>query len=230
MIRFKGRLAVETDTYLRYSTLSEIHGSPNGGHSGVLGTYIRAKAIFYWPQLKQDVAALVSSCDVCQRTKRDQGPYPDLLQPLPIPDGAWTHISMDFIEGLPHSHGKKVILVIIDRFTKYGHFLALNHPYSAQSVATAFLDTVYRLHGQPISILTDRDTVFTSSFWKELFKLLIIQLAMSSAYHPQTDGQTERLNQCLEGYLRAMVHSTPAIGSNGSHSLNSGTTLIIIPV
>lgn len=209
LIQFKGRLAVGADTILRACILNEIHGSPYGGHSGIMGTYMRAKSVFYWPQLKQDVMALMNYCDVCQRTKRDQGPYPGLLQPLPIPDRAWTHISMDFIEGLPSSYGKKVILVIIDRFTKYGHFLALSHPYSAQSVATVFLDTVYRLHGHPISIVTDRDTIFTSSFWKELFKLLGTQLAMSSAYHPQTDGQKERLNQCLEGYLRAMVHSTP---------------------
>lgn len=116
---------------------------------------------------------------------------------------------MDFIEGLPNSNGKSVILVVIDRFTKYGHFLAMSHPYIAQSVAKLFLYMVYRLHGKPISIVTDRDAMFTSLFWKELFKLTGVQLAMSSTYHPQTDGQTERLNQCLENYLRCMVHNTP---------------------
>lgn len=89
------------------------------------------------------------------------------------------------------SQENSVILVIIDRFTKYGHFITLSHPYSAQSVAKHFLDEVYRLHRQPLRLVTDRDSVFTSSFWKELFKLIGVQLAMSSTYHPQTDGEVE---------------------------------------
>lgn len=134
--------------------------------------------------MKMDIEKLVQGCDVCQRVKRDQGPYPRLLQPLPIPQGAWSHISMDFIEGLPLSNGKHVILVIIDRFTKYGHFEALSHPYTAQTIAKTFVDVIYRLHGQPVSLVIDRDAIFTSVFWKELFKLIGVQLAMSSAYHP----------------------------------------------
>lgn len=131
--------------------------------------------------------------------------YPGLLQPLPVPSRAWEHITMDFIEGLPKSGGKEVIFVVVDRFTKYAHFIALSHPYMASQIAQLFLDNICKLHGNPISITSDRDPVFTSLFWKELFKGLGVQIKLSSAYHPQTNGQMERLNKCLEGYLRCIT-------------------------
>lgn len=153
VVRYKGRVAIGSDPVLRKAILTEMHASSYGGHSGILGTYMRAKGVFYWPQMKTDIEQLVHGCDVCQRTKRDQGPYPGLLQPLPIPERAWTHISMDFIEGLPHSQGKSVILVVVDRFTKYGHFLALSHPYTAQSVAKLFLDVLTSYMGNLLVLL-----------------------------------------------------------------------------
>jgi hypothetical protein len=116
---------------------------------------------------------------------------------------------MDFIEGLPKSQGKEVILVIVDRLTKSAHFITLAHPYTAQSVAQAFVDNVIKLHGPPISIVTDRDRIFTSDLWQQVFKSLDIKLKLSTAYHPQTDGQSERVNQCLEPYLCCMVFQYP---------------------
>ena len=128
---------------------------------------------------------------------------------LPIPQFAWHTISMDFIEGLPKSKTYDTILVVIDKLTKYAHFICLSHPYTAITVAQAFLANIYKLHGMPTVIISDRDRVFTSSFWQELFKLTDTTLNMSSAYHPQTDDQAERLNQYLETYLRCMVQSCP---------------------
>lgn len=116
---------------------------------------------------------------------------------------------MDFVEGLPLSHGKSVILVIIDKFSKYAHFLSLRHPFTALQVAQIFIDQVYKLHGLPKAIVSNRDRIFTSHFWQELFKLSDTQLCMSSSYHPQSDGQTERLNQCDETYMRCLVHACP---------------------
>jgi hypothetical protein len=116
---------------------------------------------------------------------------------------------MDLIDGLPKSDGFSVILVVVDRFTKYTHFIPLKHPYTAQSVALAFFNNVVRLHGLPKTIVSNRDKVFTSGFWKELFRLLNTQLCLYSAYHAQSDGQTESINQCLEAYLRCAVSSSP---------------------
>lgn len=116
--------------------------------------------------------------------------YPGLLQPLPIPTNPWSQISMDFIEGLPNSGGKKVIWVIVDRLTKYGHFIPLSHPYIAEILAELFLQHIHRLHGILEIIVSDRDVVFQSLLWKEFCKLLGTKLNISTAHHPQSDGQT----------------------------------------
>lgn len=116
---------------------------------------------------------------------------------------------MDFIEGLPKSEGYSVILVVVDRLTKYAHFIPIKHPYTAATIAQIFLDNIVKLHGLPASIVTDRDTIFVSQFWKALFKLYKVDLQLSISYHPQTDGQLERVNQCLEMYLRCAVHDSP---------------------
>lgn len=172
-------------------------------------TYQRLKSIFYWPKMIQYLKKVVQECEICQRNYVESCAYPGLLQPLPIPNKAWEHISMDFIEGLPKSQGKNVILVVIHRFAKYNHFISLSHPYNASQIAQVFLDQVCKLHGVPCSIVSDRDPVFVSLFWQELFKNLQVQLKLSSTYHPHTDGQTEQLNQCLESYLRCRTGQKP---------------------
>ncbi|KAL5830967.1 hypothetical protein ACOSQ4_016321 [Xanthoceras sorbifolium] len=116
---------------------------------------------------------------------------------------------MDFIERLPSSHGYSVIIVVMDRLSKYAHFIPLKHPFSASTVAKAFFDQVVKLHDVPKTIVSDRDKVFVSSFWKSLFQMQGTTLRMSSSYHPQTDGQTEVVNQTLEQYLRCFTHDQP---------------------
>ncbi|GJV37156.1 retrotransposon-related protein [Tanacetum coccineum] len=159
--------------------------------------------------MSKDVKSFVRKCDVCQRNKPNLEAYPGALQPLPIPTRVWQDVSMDFVDGLPTSQGKTIILVIVDRLTKYAHFMALSHPYTAMQVAQLFLDHVYKLHGMPKTIVSDRDKVFLSLFWKSLFKSLKTELHMSTAYHPQSDGQTEVVNRCLECFLRCMTGDKP---------------------
>ena len=169
----------------------------------------RVGQVFYWKGLQKLVRQYVRECSVCQQNKGENVKSPGLLQPLPIPYAPFVDISMDFIEGLPKSEGKEVILMVVDRFSKYAHLMALAHPYSAITVAKVFMENVYKLHGMPASIVSDRDSVFLSQFWKELFKQQGVNLQYSTAYHPQSDGQTEVVNKCIEGYLRCMTGSMP---------------------
>jgi hypothetical protein len=209
IIRRNGVIWIGDNSALRTKLITALHDSAVGGHSGVHATYHRVKKMFWWKGLKNDVTLFVAQCQVCQQAKSERVHPPGLLQPLPIPTGAWEDVSMDFVEGLPKSEGFDTILVVVDRFSKYAHFISLKHPYTAQGVAQVFLDTVVKLHGAPKTIVLDRDKVFTSSFWTHLFQLMGVKLLFSTAYHPQTDGQTERVNQCLEQYLRCAVHDHP---------------------
>jgi len=187
-----------------------LHASAVGGHSGFPVTFARVSQLFYWPQMKTMIKERVQNCQTCQQAKPDRHKYPGLLQPLPIPDQAWQMVTMDFIEGLPRSKHYNYMLVVVDKFSKYAHFIPLSHPFTTLTVAHAFMDHVYKLHGMPLSIVTDLNRIFTSHLWQELFKLSGTQLKMSSAYHPQTDGQIERVNQCLETYLRCFIHAYPS--------------------
>ncbi|XP_052879082.1 transposon Tf2-1 polyprotein isoform X1 [Gossypium arboreum] len=208
-LRRMGKVVVGNDFQLRKDIFGLFHDSALGGHSGIHATRHRISALLYWKGLSKDVKHWVRECVVCQHCKADNSASPGLLQPLPILDRAWSVSSLDFIEGLPLSQGKSAILVVVDRLTKYGHFVALAHPFTALTVAHEYLQHIYKLHGVPESIVSDRDRIFLSNFWQELFRHLGAKLKLFTAYHPQTDGQTEILNKCLESYLRCMTGEKP---------------------
>ncbi|XP_061993693.1 uncharacterized protein LOC133711607 [Rosa rugosa] len=208
-LMYKGKIFVPTHDNWRDKILAEFHNGLNGGHAGRQRTFKRITRSFAWPGLHKDVKTFVACCHICQQNHYETINPPGLLQPNVIPEQAWTNISMDFIEGLPSSAGKTVIMVVIDRFTKYAHFIALNHPYTAAIVVQHFITGVFKLHGMPKSIISDRDPVFLSAFWEAFFQAQGTSLNKSSAYHPQTDGQTENLNRTLEQYLRCVVGEKP---------------------
>ncbi|KAL4556869.1 hypothetical protein LXL04_035035 [Taraxacum kok-saghyz] len=209
LLYVNGRLFIPNIPHIHLSLLQEFHSSTLGGHAGIRATINRLASHFAWSNLKKDVTEYISNCQTCQATKYPTHKPYGLLQPLPVPEGPWQDITMDFITHLPLSNGKTAIWVLVDRFTKFAHFLALPSHYTSASLATIFLHDIYRLHGLPKTITSDRDPLFLSHFWTQLFKQLGTKLQHSSAYHPQTDGQTEVVNRCLEAYLRAFAYEQP---------------------
>jgi transposase InsO family protein len=209
LIRHQGRLWIGNNLPLQSKIFSAFHSSTLGGHSGAPVTCKRIQKLFSWPGMKKQIHKWVQTCQVCQQAKPERVKYPGLLKPLPVPHRPWQHIALDFVEGLPQSGRYNCLLVVVDRFSRYGHFIPLAHPYTAATVASLFVNHIYKLHGLPETIVSDRDPVFTSRFWQELFRAIGSELKMSTPYHPATNGQTERLNQCVETYLRCFVHSCP---------------------
>ncbi|CAM8905351.1 unnamed protein product [Rhodiola kirilowii] len=171
LLLYKNKLVVPEDSLLRDLIIHEYHDTPVGGHAGIQRTMARINLHFHWPGLRKDVTEYVHRCLTYQQVKAQNACPQGLLQPLPIPLKIWTDISMDFITGLPKSHGKSVVLVVVNRLSKYAHFSALDSHFTAESVIRCFIQDVCKLHGVPVNIVSDRDPIFMSGFWKELFRL-----------------------------------------------------------
>jgi hypothetical protein len=194
LIRFRGCIWIGNDKDIQLQLVKSLHDSAVGGHSGFHATYHRVKRLFAWTGMKQLVQQVVRECATCQQAKTECCPPAGLLQPLNVPGQPWEVITLDFIEGLPRSANHDTILVIVDKFSKNSHFLALRHPFTALDVAKLYMTHVFKIHGLPQAIVSDRDRIFTSALWQELFRLSKTELRLSSSYHPQSDGQTERVN------------------------------------
>lgn len=206
---YKNRIVLSRKSALIPTILHTYHDSVVGGHSGFLRTYKCLTGELFWKNMKKDVQDYVAKCQVCQTHKANSVTLAGLLQPLPIPGRVWDDISMDFVEGLPKSKGYDSIFVVVDKFSKYGHFIPLKHLFTAKEVVVAFIREVVKLHGFPQSIVSIRDKFFLSHFWNELFKLQGTRLKRSTSFHPQTDGQTEIVNKCIENYLRCFYTKQP---------------------
>ncbi|KAG2864172.1 hypothetical protein PC113_g4821 [Phytophthora cactorum] len=203
------RGVVPHDEDLKYRILYEVHDTPVGGHLGREKTYDSVSTMYWWPKLYKWVGTYVCTCETCQRTKSSPHTAAPLAS-LPVPTGCWQSISMDFVFGLPKDKaGNTGIVVFVDRLSKKAHLAAVPDTIDGEGTALLFLDRVFRQHGLPEAIVSDRDPRFSSKFWKSLFQMLSTRLDMSTADHPQTDGQTERVNRVVEDILRSVCAEAP---------------------
>ncbi|WVZ93805.1 hypothetical protein U9M48_039760 [Paspalum notatum var. saurae] len=208
---FKNRLVVPKDMELRKRILDEAHTSMFTIHPRNNRMYQDLKQKFWWTRMKREIAKYVSECDVCQRIKTDHLKLVVMLQPLAIPAWKWEDVHMDFIVGLPHTQkGYDSIWVVIDRLTKSAHFIPVKTTYRAKQYDELYISRIVSLHSIPQTITSDRGSLFVSRFWEQLQAALGTNLVRSSAYHPQTSGQVERVNQILEDMLRTctLTYST----------------------
>ncbi|GJX39976.1 putative reverse transcriptase domain-containing protein [Tanacetum coccineum] len=191
---------------LRALIMHESHKSKYSVHPGSDKMYQDMKQLYWWPNMKADIATYVSKCLTCLRVKAEhQKPSGLLVQPA-IPQWKWENITMDFVTKLPRTQsGNDTIWVIVDRLTKSAHFLPMRETDPMDKLARLYLKEVVTRHGIPVSIICDRDPRFTSNFWRSFQKAMGTRLDMSTAYHPETDGQSERTIQTLEDMLRACV-------------------------
>ncbi|KAI3762516.1 hypothetical protein L1987_52946 [Smallanthus sonchifolius] len=201
-----GRMWIPRIGELRAKILDEAHKSRYSIHPGTNKMYQDLKKEYWWPGMKNDVTEYVSKCLTCSLVKAEHQKPCGRMQPLPIPEWKWEEIMMDFITMLPRTaKGNDTIWVIVDRLTKSAHFLPIRETSSSEKLAEIFIKEVVRRHGMPLSIVSDRDTRFTSRFWKKFNEAMGTRLNISTAYHPQTDGHSERTIQTLEDMLRACI-------------------------
>jgi len=205
-VLYHNAIYVPPDNTLRSDILTLAHDSTTAGHPGRDRTIDLIRRVYNWPGLPNHVRRYVSSCDTCQKTKPSHLRQQGLLKPLPVPSRPWSSMTWDYIGPLPNSSGFDAILVIVDRFTKLAHFVPANTTDNARTLARHFLRNVFRLHGLPDHIISDRGPTFASAWWKEFCSILGPEVRLSTAFHPQTDGQTERTNQSIEHYIRCFTN------------------------
>jgi transposase InsO family protein len=203
-----GAILPNSEIPLQQQVIHECHDALYAGHYGSAKTLLRVQSQFHWNDIHRDVALYCNTCLSCRRNKPPNRKPHGLLQPHDVPFRQWETISVDFITHLPKTvDGYDAIMVVVDKFSKRAHFIPTTADCKANGTAQLFFDTVWRAHGLPANIISDRDSKFTSKFWQTLWRLLGTKLKMSTAFSPQTDGQTERLNRTLEEYLRNYVNA-----------------------
>ena len=198
-----GRLVLPDAMGIRQMDFHALHATPFAGHKGCNATTRLVKRQYHWPNMDAVIKLWIQECSACQRNKSSNERPAGLLQPLPVPARRWSDVSLDFITHLPKTRsGYTAILVVVDRLSKLVHFIPTVDTATAEDVARLFVDNIFVLHGMPERIVSDRDTRFTGTFWQALCEIWKCERQFSSAYHPQTDGQTERVNRTLEDMLR----------------------------
>jgi hypothetical protein len=203
------QLVIPNVSSLKDQIFNELHSTPYAGHFGVNKTLTLISRTFWWTNMKHDITERIRKCEACQRNKSSQKAPTGLLQPMPIPHRQWQSVGVDFVVSLPTTQtGYDAICVFVDRLTKMVHLCPCKSTCTAVETAELFINNIFRLHGMPSSFVSDRGSVFTSEFFKHLCKVLQITQLLSTAYHPQTDGQTERVNRVMEDTLRHFISPT----------------------
>ena len=203
------RIVIPSNDELKHNLLYEFHNTPVSRHLGRDKTLLALSRLFWWKGMTKSVNDYVHRCDVCQRVKASAGDKTPLLS-LPIPPNCWSSVSMDFIFGFPKNRQRQTgILVFVCRLSKMVHLAPCREQIGAEEAARLFLEHVFKLHGLPDDLVSDRDPRFTAAFWKHLFQTLGTRLHMSSARHPESDGQTERVNRVVEDILRTFCSIFP---------------------
>jgi transposase InsO family protein len=206
ILLFRGKIYVPKDPELRRRIVAQHHDSKLAGHPGRWKTLELVSRSYWWPGMSGYIGLYTKTCDACLRTKPSRDLPMGQLRPLPIPSRRWEQISVDFVAELPTAHGFDAIMNVVDSVSKRAHFMPTHTTVTAEGAARLYLTHVWKLHGLPQRVVSDRGPQFVAGFTRELYRLLGIKLALSTAYHPQTDGQTERTNQELEQYLRLFTN------------------------
>ncbi|CCO36686.1 Transposon Ty3-I Gag-Pol polyprotein AltName: Full=Gag3-Pol3 [Rhizoctonia solani AG-1 IB] len=204
LLLYQGRTVVPDKPEINQKLLSHFHDSHGSGYQGRARTLELISCHYCWPAMKFQVNCWVESCEICQRNKGHVQHF--ALKLLSVPAGLWEDVSDDFIVKLHKCRGNDSILVVVDCFSKMVHFIPCKETATAEDVAQLFLEHVWKLHGTPKQTVLDRGPTFNSKFLRALYKALHIAPSYSTAYHPQSDGQTEIKNQWLEAYLRPFIN------------------------
>jgi len=201
----EGKIYVLKNEELRVEVIQLHHDVPAAGHGGRWKMVELVTRNYWWPGVTRDVGRYVEGCDLCQRMKNRTEKPVGKLKLSEVPQKTWMHLTVNFITKLPVVAGKDAILVVCDRLSKMTHFVATTEGTSVEGLARLFRDNVWKLHGLPESVVSDRGPQFVAKLMKELNKMLGIKTKLSMAFHPQTDRQTERMNQEVEQYLRFFI-------------------------
>ena len=200
------RTVVPNDEDIKQTILRELHCVPYSRHPGFARTLEVVKTSFYWKQMSQDVRAFVIDCPVCQTEKSSHLRPAGRLMPLALPTRKWEHVAIDFVTGMPEDSGMNAIMTVVDKATKMCHFILCSEAVAAKGTAQLYWNNMGKLHGIPAVIISDRDSRFTSRFWRELWRILGTDLRMGSGFHLESSGQVERFNELLKQTLRCAVH------------------------
>ena len=172
--------------------------TPAAGHPGHAATYKIVSRDSWWPKMRHTIAKFIRNCDTCSRIKPARHALYGLLKALEVPFQHWSSVSLDLITGLPLSNGFDGLLVVVDRLSKMAHYIPTTTDITSKGIARLFFDNIFKLHGIPDSVVSDRGTPFTSEFTHALSNLVGTEQRLSTSFHPQTDGQTERINAIIE--------------------------------